>query len=68
MTPSIRVNGKEEVYRATTVAELLQARGIHSNRGVAVAVNGAVVPAGAWCSVALAAGDHVEIVRPFGGG
>lgn len=68
MSASIRVNGKEETLSAATVAELLQARGVNSSRGVAVAVNGAVVPAGAWRSRSLAAGDEVEIVRPFGGG
>jgi thiamine biosynthesis protein ThiS len=31
-------------------------------------VNGVVVPAGAWRERALAAGDEVEIVKPFGGG
>jgi sulfur carrier protein len=46
----------------------LRARGVAGCRGVAVAVNGAVVPAGAWDSRALAPGDAVEIVRPFGGG
>ncbi len=37
-------------------------------KGVAVAVNGAVVPAGSWAEARLAAGDRVEIVKPFGGG
>ena len=68
MTANIQVNGKQESLTARTVAELLRARGIEGCRGVAVAVNGAVVPAGAWPSRPLAAGDEVEIVRPFGGG
>jgi sulfur carrier protein len=68
MTAHIHINGKEETLTAGTVAELLRARGIDGSRGVAVAVNGAVVPAGAWRSLALAAGDEIEIVRPFGGG
>jgi sulfur carrier protein len=67
MSARIRVNGEEEAL-AATVAELLQARGIAGARGVAVAVNGAVVPASAWREVGLKAGDEVEIVRPFGGG
>ena len=55
--------------RAPTVAELLRARGIERPRGVAVAVNGAVVPARRLARRrALAAGDEIEIVRPFGGG
>ena len=68
MTANIQVNGKPETLTASTVAELLRSRGIEGCRGVAVAVNGAVVPAGAWDSRPLAAGDAVEIVRPFGGG
>jgi sulfur carrier protein len=68
MSLGIRVNGKEETLQAATVAELLAARGIMRAKGVAVAVNGAVVPAGAWDKAALAIGDEVEIVKPFGGG
>jgi sulfur carrier protein len=68
MTANIHVNGKQETLTASTVAELLRARGIEGSRGIAVAVNGAVVPAGAWHSRSLTAGDEVEIVRPFGGG
>ncbi len=64
----IRVNGKEETLAAATVAELLLARGIARPRGVAVALNGAVVPASSWRETHLNAGDAVEIVRPFGGG
>jgi sulfur carrier protein len=64
----IRVNGQDEALSAPTVAELLRARGIERPRGVAVALNGTVVPAAAWPATALAAGDVVEIVRPFGGG
>ncbi|MGH6984963.1 MAG: sulfur carrier protein ThiS [Stellaceae bacterium] len=68
MTATIRVNGRNEKLAAATVAELLHARGIEKPRGVAVAVNGAVVPARRWTEVALAPGDAVEIVKPFGGG
>jgi sulfur carrier protein len=68
MSPRIQINGRDEPLTAATVAELLSARGIAGGRGVAVAVNGVVVPAGAWRERALAAGDQVEIVRPFGGG
>lgn len=68
MSASIRVNGSEEQVQATTVAELLAARGIRRSKGVAVAVNGAVVPASSWERARLAPGDQVEIVKPFGGG
>lgn len=68
MSATIRINGRDEAFTPATVGELLRARGIEGSRGVAVAVNGVVVPAGAWHGRALAAGDEVEIVRPFGGG
>lgn len=68
MTPSVRINGKDEALNAATLAELLKARGIVRARGVAVAVNGAVVPAARWGEAVLAEGDRIEIVRPFGGG
>jgi sulfur carrier protein len=68
MSATIRINGRDERFAAATIGELLRARGIEGSRGVAVAVNGVVVPAGAWQERALAAGDEVEIVRPFGGG
>ena len=68
MSATIRVNGRDEELTAATVAELLRRRGIDGSRGVAVAVNGVVAPARNWVSHALAAGDDVEIVRPFGGG
>jgi sulfur carrier protein len=68
MSIRIRVNGREEAIGAATVAELLRARGVEGTRGVAVAVNGVVVPASAWPSRMLGADDAVEIVRPFGGG
>ncbi len=68
MTAAIRVNGREENVPAANIAELLQARGIESARGIAVAVNGAVVPSRRWRETMLSPGDEIEIVRPFGGG
>lgn len=65
---SIRVNGEPNALTATTLAELLAARGIQRARGVAVAVNGQVVPARGWTEHRLAEGDDVEIVKPIGGG
>jgi sulfur carrier protein len=68
MSSEISVNGRAEPLTAATVADLLRTRGIAGSRGLAVAVNGVVIPAGAWPERPLAAGDEVEIVRPFGGG
>lgn len=65
----IRVNGKHETLACGTVAELLAARGVEpQGRGVAVAVNGQVVPRGVWSDTMLAPGDAVEIVRAMKGG
>jgi sulfur carrier protein len=65
----LRINGKEAELAATTIAELLAEQGIDPKaRFLAVAVNGAVVRRAEWQAAALAAGDNVEIVRPFQGG
>jgi sulfur carrier protein len=65
----ISVNGEEEPLVAPTVAALLAQKEIAPDRrGVAVAVNGTVVPRTAWSSTPLHPGDRVEIVRVLQGG
>jgi sulfur carrier protein len=65
----LRINGVEEEVAATTVTELLAARGVNTSaRFLAVAVNGTVVRRSEWPSRSLTPGDSVEIVRPFSGG
>jgi sulfur carrier protein len=65
----IRINGVDEEIGASTVTELLVARGVDAAaRFVAVAVNGSVIRRSEWPSTVLAVGDNVEIVRPFSGG
>jgi len=65
----LTINGKDADLAATTIAELLAEQGIDpKTRFLAVAVNGAVVRRAEWQAAALAAGDNVEIVRPFQGG
>ena len=65
----ITVNGRGEALRADTLAALLQDRGIDTGgRGVAVALNGAVVPRATWDATTLKAGDTVEIVQAKQGG
>ena len=69
MTASIVVNGETAPLTATNVVELLQDAGVDPQaRGVAVAVNGTVVPRRDWAQCRLAAGDLIEIVKPFAGG
>lgn len=74
---TIQLNGKpREVTEATTVAALVAAQGeapapppgAPAGFGVAVALNGQVVPRRVWAEVQLAAGDEVRLVRAVAGG
>jgi sulfur carrier protein len=66
---SIRVNGEIEPLLSATLSALLREKEIAADaRGVAVAINGAVVPRAAWPSTRLSAGDQIEIVRARQGG
>ncbi len=65
---AVVVNGRpRELPAGSTVADLLAALGFGPD-GVAVAVDGAVVPKSAHATSALAAGARVEILRAVGGG
>ena len=66
----IRVNGEVEPLGAQkTLEALLAEKAVDTGqRGIAVAVNGAVVPRAAWPATALNPGDSVEIVRARQGG
>jgi sulfur carrier protein len=66
---TIRVNGESEPLAAATLEALLAEKTADTaQRGIAVALNGAVVPRAAWRDTALKAGDSVEIVRARQGG
>jgi sulfur carrier protein len=66
---SIRVNGQDEPLAVTTLAALLEEKAVDTGqRGIAVALNGAIVPRAAWPQTKLSAGDSVEIVRARQGG
>jgi thiamine biosynthesis protein ThiS len=66
---SIRVNGQDEVLAVQTLAALLEHKAVDgSQRGIAVALNGSVVPRSAWPQTPLRSGDSVEIVRARQGG
>ena len=65
----LTVNGAPEQHQARTVADLLGAKGLDAGRkGIAVALNGAVVPRRAWAETALFSGDTVEIIEAKQGG
>jgi len=67
--PLIRVNGESEPLAAATLAALLAEKAVDTGqRGIAVALNGAVIPRTAWPETRLRPGDNVEIVRARQGG
>jgi len=68
-TATIQVNGENETLAAATLAALLDEKEIGADaRGVAVALNGSVVPRAAWRETQLRPGDAVEIVHARQGG
>ena len=64
------INGAaEELPADATVASALALTGAPSGgRGVAVAVDGEVVPRGQWEKVALREGQRIEVLQAVGGG
>jgi sulfur carrier protein len=68
VTVIVTVNGEaHEVPPDTTIAEVLALLRAPS-RGVAVAVDGEVVPRGAWESTKLPDGASVEVLAAIQGG
>ena len=66
---NIRVNGAErELASGTTVDAVVRALGTEPARGVAVAVDGEVVPRSAWEHTVLADGQELEVLRAVQGG
>jgi sulfur carrier protein len=65
----IRINGQDEPLLVATLAALLADKAVDTGqRGIAVAINGAIVPRAAWPHTQLRPGDSVEIVRARQGG
>jgi sulfur carrier protein len=65
----LSVNGEpRELPAAATVADLVATLAPGATRGIAVAVNGSVVPRGEWPATALRAGDAVEVLTAVQGG
>ncbi len=65
----IRINGAERILTAGNLARLLEQLGYgNDGRGIAVAVNGQVVPRNAWDEAKLQGGDEIEIVGAVQGG
>lgn len=70
MTDLIRVNGKPQpVSAGATLADVIAGLGLAAaGRGVAAALNEAVVPARRWDSTPVAPGDRIEVIRALQGG
>ncbi len=65
---TITLNGKpREIELEMTVTTLLETLAVTPQQ-VAVALNGEVVPRGAWGEAMVRDGDTVEVVRAVGGG
>jgi sulfur carrier protein len=67
-TVRVTVNGEARDVRAgTSVAQLIRCV-TDQDKGIAVAVNGEVMPRREWPAVALADRDQVEVVTAVQGG
>jgi sulfur carrier protein len=66
---NIRVNGQDEPLVAGDACCAVGRKSLDTGqRGIAVAVNGAIVPRAAWTHTTLQPGDSIEIVRARQGG
>lgn len=66
---AVTVNGEPRSVEAGCVRELLELLGHGSDRtGIAVAVNGRVVPRSDWSHCRIEDGDAIEIVGAVQGG
>jgi sulfur carrier protein len=69
LNAQFRLNGQAEPLTAETLAALLADKAVDTaQKGIAVALNGAVVPRAEWPTTRLNPGDSVEIVRARQGG
>jgi sulfur carrier protein len=69
--PGIIVNGqqRDDLQPGLTIVELVERHGLPAEgRGVAVALDGEVVPRGEWPSTHIVAGTVVELVQAIQGG
>jgi sulfur carrier protein len=64
----ILLNDEPRDTDSATLADLLAELGLREERGVAAAVDGAVVPRGAWSQTRLAPGTQILVIRAAQGG
>jgi sulfur carrier protein len=68
-TICVELNGsRADLEQGATVADAVEATGADSDRGVAVAVDGEVVPRSEWETTRLEDGQRVEVLRAAQGG
>ena len=69
MSATIQLNGQDRPMTAEGLIGMLRELDIDpEQRGVAVALNGAVVPRSDWAKTTLRDGDALEVVKLFAGG
>ena len=64
----ITFNGNTEEFTATTLAELLESKGLADKNGIAVARNNTVVPRTEWDKTRLEADDKILLIGASYGG
>ena len=65
----IELNGRAvEITHEATVADAVVASGAEARRGIAVAVEGEVVPRSEWDTTPLHEGQQVEVLHAVQGG
>lgn len=69
MSDTISINGELRSLSASILVEVLEEIGVDSSKGgVAVALNGEVVPRADWPQTSMKPNDKVEIVHIVRGG
>lgn len=68
--PNVRLNGeRHDLPEGATATDAVRASGAaEDGRGVAVALDGEVVPRGEWAATALPDGCRVEVLHAVQGG
>ncbi len=65
----VELNGEPlELPEGASVEDAVRASGAVEGRGVAVALDGEVVPRAAWAATALAPGQSIEVLAAIQGG
>ena len=66
--PTIQLNNRPYPYRQGTTISSLMAENNYDFSTIVVKINGSTIEEEKWQSVAISAGDNVEIIHIFGGG